>query len=717
MSKPYQKPRRKHSKKSTGYQNILLSVFEKNEDETLSYKQLCNAIQAHKPHERQQVYDTLLSLVEKGRIKQNSHHEFSSIRTESIIGTIQINQRGNGYVIIPDAKEDVFVKQENLNSARQGDRVAVRILSKPGRKPEGLVRSVVERGQTFYTGLVRQKRGLFIVVPDVPGFTGDIIIPPEKLMGAKEGIKVVFKTTVSPNEQQHCYGEVTALLGAAGSNEAEMVGILINHGFEPDFPTDVLQEASAISDTISPDELLERRDFRSTLTFTIDPFDAKDFDDALSFQYLEDGDLEIGVHIADVGHYVSQNSALDKEAYKRCNSVYLVDRVMPMLPEQLSNVICSLRPHEDKLTFSVVFTMSSSGKIKNTWFGKTVIHSDRRYSYEQAQEIIEGLVEDPNGKEIQILNTLANTVREKRIKDGALDIQSQELKFILGENGLPERTIVKQSKAAHKLIEEFMLLANKAVASYLSPDIKAGENYPVLYRIHDTPDPEKIAVLRLFCEKFGFHLALYSEKTVSNDLNLLIQEIEGSPYTALIQSMIVRSMAKASYATENKGHFGLHFSFYTHFTSPIRRYADLVVHRMLEEKIQQRTVRVNPALSETCKRISAYERKAIEAERESNKYFQTLMLIDHIGETFSGIISGLTEHGVFVKLTENQCEGMVSIQSIEGERFYFDPEKFMLVGRRTGKVMQLGDEVSVIVDEVSPKKRRIDFIFAPFNLD
>ncbi|MFN5888547.1 MAG: ribonuclease R [Flavobacteriales bacterium] len=714
MSKPYpRKPRRDRSS-SKGYQNTILAVFNKSSEKTLSYTHVCQLIQANKPHERQRVFDALTALAQQGRIKQESHYDFRAIQSEKIIGQIQINQRGNGYVIVPNVKDDIFVKRENLNSARQGDRVAVQLLSRPNQKPEGLVQEVLERGQTFYTGLIRSKKDYFVVIPDVIGFLGEIIIPKEKTMGAKEGMKVVFKVTLSPKEKSNCFGEVTAVLGKAGTNDAEMISILINHGFEPEFPNEVMREASSLSDSISEETLSKRKDFRSVLTFTIDPVDAKDFDDAISFERLENGDLEIGVHIADVGHYVEMDKALDKEALKRCNSVYLVDRVMPMLPEQLSNVICSLRPKEDKLTFSVVFTMTTSGNIKISWFGKTIIHSNRRYSYEEAQEIIEGLTEDPYGQEIKLLDTIAKNIRKKRLKDGALDIQSQELKFIIGENGVPEHTIVKQSKDAHKLIEEFMLLANKAVAKFLSPDIKAGEKYDVLYRVHDTPDPEKIATLRLFCEKFGFVLPPYNEQSVSNDLNLLIQQIEGSPYSSLIQGMIVRSMAKASYSTENKGHFGLHFDFYTHFTSPIRRYADLVIHRMLEEKLKNSSLRNNPALREVCKRISSYERKAIDAERESNKYFQTIMLLEHLGETFSGIVSGITEHGVFVRLTENQCEGMVSIQSMENDRYYFDADKFVLIGRKTGKTLQLGDEVSVIVDEVSPKKRRVDLVFSAF---
>lgn len=712
MSGPFQKKRGFHQKASSNYASILLSVFEKNAGLVLGYKQLCHLIKADKPIERKVVLDTLFSLVKKGRIKQVSHHEFCSIPSESRVGTIQINQRGNGYVTIPDIKEDVFVKRENLNSARQGDRVKIRLISKQSQKPEGLVTDVEERGQTYYTGTIRAKKGNVVILPDIHGFPGDIIVPPEKLLGSSDGMKVVFKINVEPKDKMHCFGEVTALLGKAGTNDAEMLGILINHGFEPEFPFEVIEEATTISDKISQEEIHSRRDFRSVLTFTIDPIDAKDFDDALSIQTLENGDLEIGVHIADVGHYVSENSQLDKEALRRCNSVYLVDRVMPMLPEQLSNVICSLRPEEDKLTFSVVFTMTTSGKIKHKWFGKTIIHSNRRFSYEEAQGIIEGQLDDIYSKEIKTLNTIANKVRANRINNGALDIHSQELRFELGENGIPERTIVKESKAANKLIEEFMLLANKAVAEFLNPNIQAGEKHEVLFRTHDKPDPAKIATLRLFIEKFGFHLATDNEETISNDLNILINQIEGSPFASLIQGMIVRSMAKATYSTENIGHFGLHFSLYTHFTSPIRRYADLVVHRMMEEKIQNKTPRNNPNLREICKRISSFERKAIDAERESIKFFQTLMLIGHIGETFTGIVSGLTDHGVFVKLTDNHCEGMVSIQSMEGDRYYFDSDKFKIVGRRHGKTLELGDEVSVIVDDVNPKKRRIDFLFS-----
>ena len=430
-------------------------------------------------------------------------------------------------------------------------------------------------------------------------------------------------------------------------------------------------------------------------------------DDAISYRKLKNGNFELGVHIADVSHYVRPGSKMDAEALKRSNSVYLVDRVIPMLPEQLSNIACSLRPKEDKYSFSAVFEMDESGDVKGEWFGKTVIHSNRRYSYEEAQEIIEGK-EGEFQDEIRAIDKVAKILREARLANGALNIESEEMRFKLDSKGSPIETIIKTSKDAHKLIEEFMLLANKRVSLFLSKPNQNKDLIPMIYRVHDKPDPDKIGFLKIFLDKFGHELAFESLEKIALNINVLLKSIREENEFPLVQSMVIRSMSKASYETQNIGHFGLAFTHYSHFTSPIRRYADLIVHRILETELAKRPHQYGKTLDEVCKLISRNERKAAEAERESGKYFQTLFVEDKIGEEFSGIISGIAEHGIYVKMTENNCEGMVSMQDIPGDRYYFDADKFRVIGSKNKKEYNFGDLVTVRIYEVNPRKRQID---------
>jgi ribonuclease R len=492
-----------------------------------------------------------------------------------------------------------------------------------------------------------------------------------------------------------------------GSNDTEMLSILYNQGINPIFPPAVLEEAEFVPIDLDPKEIANRRDFREILTFTIDPFDAKDFDDAISYKVLENGNLEVGVHIADVSHYVRPGTAMDAEAVLRSNSVYLVDRVIPMLPEQLSNVACSLRPHEDKYSFSAVFEMDENGKIFKEWYGKTVIHSDRRFTYEEAQEILEGQSGDYE-EELRKLDKIAKILRKNRLKKGALNIESEEMRFKLNEKGLPNEVVIKTSKDAHKLIEEFMLLANRYVATFLSKTEKGRDPFPMIYRVHDAPDPAKMEVFAVFIEKFGHKIDLHDPSKIAEKLNALFQELKEENEFSLIQSMAIRSMAKASYETENIGHYGLAFHHYSHFTSPIRRYADLVVHRILQEELTTKKHRYGNELNDICKRISRNERKAAEAERESTKYFMTLFVSEHIGEVFNGTISGIADHGMFVRMDENHCEGMVPMMEIPGDRFYFDQEKFRIIGSKTKREYNFGDRVQVRISEVSLRKRQID---------
>jgi ribonuclease R len=454
-------------------------------------------------------------------------------------------------------------------------------------------------------------------------------------------------------------------------------------------------------------EIKKRRDFRKILTVTIDPLDAKDFDDAISIQRLENGNLEIGVHIADVSHYVKPNSPMDKEAVKRSNSVYLVDRVIPMLPEQLSNVACSLRPHEDKYSFSAVFEMDETGKVHKEWYGKTVIHSDRRYTYEEAQEIIMG-AKGEHDSELKLLDKIAKIMRKRRLNNGALNIESEEMRFRLGEKGFPQEILIKTSKDAHKLVEEFMLLANRHVAMFLGKPSKNQPKSTCIYRVHDNPDPAKLDIFAVFIKKFGYSVDLTQPDSISKNINKLLGDIRLKNEFPMIQSMAIRSMAKATYEVENIGHYGLAFQYYTHFTSPIRRYADLLIHRMLEDKLSNSGIKFDNGLEQICKHISSNEKKASEAERESTKYFHTLFVQEFIGEEFEGTISGIADHGMYVRMDQNHCEGMVPMNAIPGDRFHFDQDTFRIIGARTKKEYNFGDRVKVLIYEVSPRKRQVD---------
>ena len=703
-------PHKKSERQSSGrYRNLVLNVFAKNQGATLTHKQLCYLLSVKTPNERQHVFDALIALVEKGQLNQLNHHSFSLPIQTPEEGILEMNAKGFGFVRIEGSSNDVMIREENKGMAIDGDRVQFTVIKDRNGKREGIILNVLERTRMQLVGTIQIRNQKAILYPDSAKFGVPVEIPENKLNGAQIGMRAVVKITVWPEQRKMPYGEVVALLGYAGTNDAEMISILINQGFDPFFPDDVLREASLISTEITNEEIAKRLDLRPITTFTIDPVDAKDFDDAISYEPLENGNLKIGVHIADVGHYIQEGSALDIEALKRSNSVYLVDRVMPMLPEQLSNVLCSLRPNEDKLAFSAIFEFNEQYEVLNSWYGKSVIHSNRRYTYEEVQEIIEG-AEDEFALKLLAINKIAKSLRAKRFKKGALNIVSEELRFVLSDTGVPTGTLLKTSKESHQLIEEFMLLANRSIAAYLTPKKKNAETHTTVYRVHDLPDLEKLGLLTLFCEKFGLELNIDQIQEAALKLNKLLKDIENEPFFSLIQGMVVRSMAKAVYSTNNKGHFGLSFKEYTHFTSPIRRYADLIVHRQLFEKTQTGHIKNKSALEEVCKRISANERKAIEAERESVKYFQTLLLIDHIGETFEGIISGISEYGIFVRLTSNHCEGMISIPSIESDRYFFDPDRYIVVGKRSGNILNIGDIVTVLVDEVSPRKRQIDFV-------
>ena len=688
--------------------HVVRKVFEKNPDSVLSHKQVCVLIDVRENALRNLVFEILEELSKDGTIKRTAHAVYTSgIKEDVFEGFIELTARGAGFVVTDDEQEDIYVAPQNIGQSLNGDRVKVRVFKRGKSRMEGEIVAVLSRERTQFVGTIETHDKFAFLVPDNLKSGTDIYIPKEKLSGAKNGDKALVKITIWPKSSKNPYGEVVEVLGKPGSNDTEMISILCNNGIDYKFPQEVLEEAELIGMALDSTEVAKRRDFRDITTFTIDPADAKDFDDALSFKRLENGNIEIGVHIADVSYYVRPGSAMDKEALKRSNSVYLVDRVVPMLPEQLSNLACSLRPKEDKFSFSAVFEMDETGKVYGKWFGKTVIHSNRRFSYEEAQEIIEGKTGDFQ-EEILILDKIAKILRNARLKNGALNIESEEMRFKLDEKGHPEEVVIKTSKDAHKLIEEFMLLANKKVAVFIAEPKKGRDVIPFVYRVHDKPDIDKIALFNVFIDKFGYKLDFSHPDQIAKSINKLLGDIRLTNEYSLIQTMAIRSMARATYETKNIGHYGLAFEFYTHFTSPIRRYADLVVHRIVQEELTHQKHRYGKELDEVCKRISRMERKAVDAERESTKYFQTLFVQDHIGEEFIGTVSGIAEFGLFVKMDENYCEGMVPMLEIPGDRFSFDAEKYRIIGNKTKKEYNFGDKVRVKISDVNPRKRQIN---------
>ena len=713
MSKKNKQRGNKSGKLKNSLVHIIRKVFEKNPESILSHKQVCALIDVRDVAMRKLVFDILQELRSQGFLQSHGHgiYFLSPEKNHGVEGRIELTNRGAGFVITDDEEADIYIAPQNIGQALGGDRVRVHITGRGKTRLEGVVVEVLERERSQFVGTIEMHEKFAFLIPDNLKAGTDIYISKEKLNGAKQGDKVLVKITVWPKTSGNPYGEVIAVLGKPGTNDVEMISILCNQGIDYIFPQDVLEEAETVGIDLDSKELENRRDFRQVLTFTIDPVDAKDFDDALSLKRLENGRLEIGVHIADVSHYVRPGTAMDREALKRSNSVYLVDRVIPMLPEQLSNMACSLRPNEDKYSFSAVFEMDEQGVVHKEWFGKTVIHSDRRFTYEEAQEIIEGN-EGEYKEEILLLDRIAKILRKNRLKKGALNIESEEMRFKLDEKGHPVGVVIKTSKDAHKLIEEFMLLANRHVATFIADPKTHKDPIPFVFRIHDKPDMEKIAMFNVFIEKFGHKLDFSHPDQISKSMNKLLENIRNENEYSLVQTMAIRSMAKAVYDTENIGHYGLAFHYYTHFTSPIRRYADLVVHRILQEELTTKKHRYGKELDDICKRISRMERKAVEAERESNKYFQTLYVQDHIGEVFEGTVSGLAEFGMFVRMDINHCEGMVAMTDIPGDRFYFEPEKYRIIGAKTKREYHFGDKVKVRIYEVHPRKRQIDLEIA-----
>jgi ribonuclease R len=621
-------------------------------------------------------------------------------------GMINMNASGSAYFINTELPKDIYIHKNNTNKSLHLDTVRIKVVKGVGREIEGVVTEVVKRFKTEFVGVMQISPKHAFFVPDSNKMPFDMFIPLNKLNGATDGQKVVAKLTSWKSDSKSPNGEIVKVLGAAGDNDVEIHAILHEYDLPYDFEENVISESEAISDEIKQSEIDSRRDMRDVTTFTIDPFDAKDFDDALSVQWVN-GQLEVGIHIADVSHYLRPDTDLDKEAYRRGTSVYLVDRVVPMLPERLSNGLCSLRPNEDKLCFSAIFILDGNASIVDEWFGRTVINSDKRYTYEEAQQIIESpLKHDDNTSIFNVIKTLdkyAKKLRNQRLKEGSITFDKQEVKFKLDDNNKPTDIIFKVMKDSNKLIEELMLLANKKVAELLNEN-----EYPVVNRVHDEPSPEKLGELKNFVKLFGYDIKTTTPKEITQSLNKLLIDVKGKPEDNMINNLVVRTMQKAAYSTKNIGHYGLAFENYAHFTSPIRRYPDVILHRLLSRYLEDKPAPKLDKIETRCVYLSEKEKRAQKAERDSIKYMQTIYMSERVGKIYQGIVTSVTDYGVFIEITENKCEGLIKLSEIGGDTYIPDLKHHCLKGHNTGHRITLGDEVNVVVSSVDVEKRNIN---------
>lgn len=708
---------------------LLLEIFKEHPYKAYNYKQVIKKL--HQEPFFEEAKD-LLDLLDEQQLKMATVTALESLvwkeeleevdrgkyklwpQTRIIEGLIDVTSNGNAYVINSDFEDDIFIDRSNTLTALNGDKVKVNLFARrPGKRQEGEVVEVLERSKNDFVGTV-QISGKFAFLSAEGARKGvDIFIPLSALNGAVQGEKAVARITSWPTDAKNPQGEIIKVLGVPGENNVEMDAILVEYGFPLMFPAQVETEADDIPEMIADKEISKRRDFRKVPTFTIDPADAKDFDDALSVQKMKNGHLQIGVHIADVSYYVEEDSFLDEEACSRATSVYLVDRVIPMLPEKLSNKVCSLRPGEDKLCYSAVFEINEQGEVFDEWFGRTVIHSQRRFSYEEAQAVIESGEGDMK-ENILLLHKIAQQLRKKRFANGAITFDRVEVKFRLDERAHPVDVYLKENKDSNKLIEEFMLLANRRVAEFIGQKLaqKVGKELPFVYRIHDTPVTDKLDTFSLFAARFGYKINTKSERDVAHSLNKLMKDVKGKREQNVLEQLAIRTMSKAVYTTDNIGHYGLAFDYYTHFTSPIRRYPDVIVHRLLDHYLKGGKPMDADAIESACKHSTDMEIRASEAERASVKFKQVQYLLDRKEEVFNGMISGVTEWGLYIEIVESKCEGLLRIRDLTDDFYELNEEQYCLIGHKTKRVYQLGDLLKVRLKSADLIKKQIDFILA-----